>query len=65
MPSSTPERDRRTWSRSRSFDPVTRKRAPADLTAGGWGLRLFDQLCDRWGVDFSHSTRVWLEFDRH
>jgi anti-sigma regulatory factor (Ser/Thr protein kinase) len=32
--------------------------------AGGWGLWLIDQLTDRWGVDCSHSTRVWLEFDR-
>ncbi|HEX6651269.1 MAG TPA: ATP-binding protein [Thermoleophilaceae bacterium] len=32
--------------------------------AGGWGLWLIDQLADRWGVDCSHSTRVWVEFDR-
>ena len=32
--------------------------------ADGWGLWLIDQLTDRWGVDCSHSTRVWLEFDR-
>ena len=32
--------------------------------AGGWGLWLIDQLTDRWGVDCSHSTRVWVEFDR-
>ena len=32
--------------------------------AGGWGLWLVDQLTDRWGVDCSHSTRVWVEFDR-
>jgi anti-sigma regulatory factor (Ser/Thr protein kinase) len=31
---------------------------------GGWGMWLIDQLADRWGVDFSHSTLVWLEFDR-
>jgi hypothetical protein len=24
---------------------------------------MVDQLTDRWGVDFSHSTRVWCEFD--
>jgi anti-sigma regulatory factor (Ser/Thr protein kinase) len=30
----------------------------------GVGLWLVDQLADRWGVDCSHSTRVWLEFDR-
>ena len=32
--------------------------------AGGWGLWLVDHLTDRWGVDCSHSTRVWVEFDR-
>jgi anti-sigma regulatory factor (Ser/Thr protein kinase) len=32
--------------------------------AGGWGLWLVDQLTDGWGVDLSHSTRVWMEFDR-
>ena len=38
---------------------------PAQGNAGGgWGLWLVYQLTDRWGVDFSHSTRVWLEFDR-
>jgi hypothetical protein len=40
-------------------------RDPNDLTAGGWGLWLVDQLADRWGVGHSHSTRVWLEFNRH
>jgi len=31
---------------------------------GGWGLWVVDQMADRWGVDFSHSTNVWCEFDR-
>jgi anti-sigma regulatory factor (Ser/Thr protein kinase) len=31
---------------------------------GGWGLRLIEELTDRWGVDSNHSTHVWLEFDR-
>jgi len=35
-----------------------------DKAPGGWGLWLVDRLTDRWGVDCSHSTRVWLEFDR-
>jgi anti-sigma regulatory factor (Ser/Thr protein kinase) len=35
-----------------------------DQAPRGWGLWLVDQLTDRWGVDCSHSTRVWLEFDR-
>ena len=28
---------------------------------GGWGLFLVDSLADRWGVDGSEGTRVWLE----
>jgi hypothetical protein len=28
------------------------------------GLYIVDRLIDRWSVDRSHSTRVWLEFDR-
>ena len=48
------------------FHPVATRPDPssAGAGAGGWGLWLIDQLADRWGVDFSHSTRVWLEFDR-
>lgn len=46
------------------FDPVVVRRGSDDLATGGWGLWLVDQLTDRWGVDHSHSTRVWLEFDR-
>lgn len=45
------------------FDPVDARYT--DNGSGGWGLLLVDQLTDRWGVDLSHSTRVWLEFDRH
>jgi anti-sigma regulatory factor (Ser/Thr protein kinase) len=37
---------------------------PDGAAAGGWGLWLVDQLADGWGVDLSHSTRVWMEFDR-
>ena len=29
----------------------------------GRGLWMVDQLTDRWGVDFTRSTRVWCEFD--
>ena len=47
---------------SGSQPPATRpERGNSDA---GWGLWLIDQLTDRWGVDCSHSTRVWLEFDR-
>ena len=28
---------------------------------GGWGLFLVDTLVDRWGVEDSPGTRVWLE----
>lgn len=35
-----------------------------DEAPRGWGLYLVDRLTDSWGVDGSHSTRVWLEFDR-
>ena len=42
-------------------EPVASK---PDQAPGGWGLWLVDQLTDRWGIDCSHSTRVWLEFDR-
>lgn len=28
---------------------------------GGWGLFLVDSLADRWGVEASPGTRVWLE----
>jgi serine/threonine-protein kinase RsbW len=31
--------------------------------SGGWGLWLVDEMTDRWGVDFRHSTNVWCEFD--
>jgi anti-sigma regulatory factor (Ser/Thr protein kinase) len=44
------------------FDAVAVKPEPARVS-GGWGLWLLDQLTDRWGVDFSHSTRVWFELD--
>jgi anti-sigma regulatory factor (Ser/Thr protein kinase) len=46
------------------FQPVAKGPDPSNAAAGGWGLWLIDQLTDRWGVDCSHSTRLWLEFDR-
>ena len=36
---------------------------PGQPAAGGWGLWLVNELADRWGVEFGHSTRVWSEFD--
>jgi anti-sigma regulatory factor (Ser/Thr protein kinase) len=44
-----------------SFDPVVRPPHAGQIS--GRGLWMIDQLTDRWGVDFSHSTRVWCEFD--
>ncbi|MDQ3719612.1 MAG: ATP-binding protein [Actinomycetota bacterium] len=32
-----------------------------DDRPGGWGLFLVDSLADRWGVEASPGTRVWLE----
>jgi hypothetical protein len=43
------------------FDPVVRPPYPGQNS--GRGLWMVDQLTDRWGVDFTHSTRVWSEFD--
>jgi anti-sigma regulatory factor (Ser/Thr protein kinase) len=43
------------------FDPVAMRRTPDHVD--GWGLRIVAQLTDRWGVDVSHSTRVWCEFE--
>ena len=45
------------------FDPTVTRPEPTSLPAGGWGLWMVDQLTDPWGADFSHSTRVWCEFD--
>lgn len=44
------------------FDPFVTRPDPSQRS-GGWGLWMVDQLTDRWGVDFSHSTRVWCEFN--
>ena len=43
------------------FDPVVKLPYPGQDS--GWGFWMVDQLTDRWGVDFTHSTRVWCEFD--
>jgi anti-sigma regulatory factor (Ser/Thr protein kinase) len=47
----------------KGFELVALRRGRED-EAGGWGLWVVDQMADRWGVDFSHSTHVWCEFDR-
>jgi anti-sigma regulatory factor (Ser/Thr protein kinase) len=46
---------------TRSFDPVAIP--PHAAQSSGRGLWMIDQLTDRWGVAFTHSTRVWCEFD--
>lgn len=46
------------------FPPPATSPAPGSPGGGGWGLWMINRLTDRWGVDFSHSTLVWLEFDR-
>ncbi len=43
------------------FDPVVTR--PYLGQNSGWGFWMVDQLTDRWGLDFSRSTRVWCEFD--
>ena len=43
------------------FDPVVTPPYPGQNS--GRGFWMVDQLTDRWGVDFTHSTRVWSEFD--
>ena len=32
--------------------------------AGGWGLRLVDEMADRWGTLNDDGFRVWFELDR-
>ena len=44
------------------FDPEIRADEPGP--AGGWGLRLVDELADRWGVADGDGSRVWFEIDR-
>ena len=43
------------------FEPVVT--LPYRGQNSGRGFWIVDQPTDRWGVDFSHSTRVWCEFD--
>jgi anti-sigma regulatory factor (Ser/Thr protein kinase) len=46
------------------FNPAVVRTKPDNVDRRGWGLWIVDRLTDRWGVDFSHSTRVWMEFDQ-
>jgi serine/threonine-protein kinase RsbW len=45
-----------------SFDPVVAGPG-SELSPHGRGLWIVAQLTDRWGIDVSHSTRVWCEFE--
>jgi anti-sigma regulatory factor (Ser/Thr protein kinase) len=48
------------WDRGPGFDPDTDP-MPTRAT-GGWGLRIVDELADRWGVDEDDGeTLVWFE----
>ncbi len=38
---------------------------PEPGRAGGWGLRLVEQLSRSWGVERDGGTTVWFEMDRH
>jgi serine/threonine-protein kinase RsbW len=40
------------------------RRAATDPAAGGFGLRLVDELTDRWGVTAAGGALVWFEIDR-
>ena len=45
------------------FDPASLPAEPS--RAGGWGLRLVDEMSSRWGVaDGEQGARVWFEIDR-
>ena len=43
------------------FEPVVALPYPGQNS--GRGFWIVDQLTDRWGVEFTHSTSVWCEFD--
>ena len=45
--------------RGPGFDPA--HVPPSD---GGWGLRLVDEMADRWGAADDHGFQVWFELDR-
>ncbi|MGH2894225.1 MAG: ATP-binding protein [Solirubrobacteraceae bacterium] len=33
----------------------------AQMQSGGWGLRIVDALCERWGEEREDGYRVWAE----
>jgi hypothetical protein len=44
------------------FEPRPTRSDPG-RPESGWGYWIIDQLADRWGIDISHSSRVWCEFE--
>jgi anti-sigma regulatory factor (Ser/Thr protein kinase) len=44
-----------------AFEPAVTLPSPGQNS--GRGFWMVDRLTDRWGVDFTRSTRVWCEFD--
>jgi anti-sigma regulatory factor (Ser/Thr protein kinase) len=46
----------------RGFDPARWSDAGPQLREGGQGLRLVQEMADRWGVEPGPPTRVWFEF---
>ncbi len=36
---------------------------PSDQEIGGWGLRIVEALCERWGEDRRDGYRVWAEIN--
>jgi anti-sigma regulatory factor (Ser/Thr protein kinase) len=36
---------------------------PSAEKAGGWGLRIVEQLCERWGEERRDGYRVWAEIN--
>jgi anti-sigma regulatory factor (Ser/Thr protein kinase) len=46
------------------FKPGTTRMARHPGGPGGWGLRLVDEMADRWGAFDGDQFRVWFELDR-
>ncbi len=47
--------------RGPGFDPSPRRRS-SEATSG-WGLRILDQIAQRWGLETGPGARVWFELD--
>jgi len=42
---------------------VPSPRAPTNASTSGWGLRILDQVAQRWGLAEGPGARVWFELD--